>query len=353
MLHSSAIPIRNIWVLFLYASDLLDIADKYNGEVEQANDIPDLLGRLLSQAVEDRFRRNLSRGYMPKKAILSRVRGKIKTLETESQQLLQRGLVASEFEEHTYNIPRNRLVKAALKKLSYKVATQETAHRCRVLISEFSNLGVVDQIPTRAEMATDQIGRNENIDKLMVSLSKMVLELDIPSNNSGENSLLNSNVTEHLLRRLFEKAVGNALKLELEPQGWKVKQGRRLKWPIKKYSSEIQSIMPGMQTDIELTNDSINRHIIIDTKFTDIFTKSNYREKILKSGYLYQMYAYLRSQETEDTSTLITEGMFLHPQIGEKTNEYADIQGHRIHFKTIDLAAPINKFEEDLKKILY
>lgn len=38
------------------------------------------------------------------------------------------------------------------------------------------------------------------------------------------------------------------------------------------------------------------RRIVIDTKFTSILTPGRYRERTLDSGYLYQMYAYLRSQ---------------------------------------------------------
>ncbi len=56
-------------------------------------------------------------------------------------------------------------------------------------------------------------------------------------------------------------------------------------------------ILPGMQTDIELFHSETGRLIVIDTKFNRILTGSNYRDKILRSGYLYQMYAYLRTQE--------------------------------------------------------
>jgi 5-methylcytosine-specific restriction enzyme subunit McrC len=72
----------------------------------------------------------------------------------------------------------------------------------------------------------------------------------------------------------------------------------------------MATILPGMQTDIELNHIASGRRIIIDTKFTHIFTKSDYREAMLKSGYLYQMYAYLRTQEqVDDQASLCSEGI--------------------------------------------
>ena len=47
-----------------------------------------------------------------------------------------------------------------------------------------------------------------------------------------------------------------------------------------------------MQTDIELNDLGTGRRVVIDTKFTRILTAFNFRAEILRSGYLYQMYAY-------------------------------------------------------------
>ena len=60
----------------------------------------------------------------------------------------------------------------------------------------------------------------------------------------------------------------------------------------------------------------------------------------MRSGYIYQIYAYLRSQERHtDPVSLTTSGMLLHPCIGEEFDEAVTIQGHRIRFATVDLAA--------------
>jgi 5-methylcytosine-specific restriction enzyme subunit McrC len=181
----------------------------------------------------------------------------------------------------------------------------------------------------------------------------MVFELVIPNEATGDVSQASAEMTEHLIRRLFEKAIGNALRLSLEPSEWTVKQGRRLRWPVENASHGIVDILPGMQTDIELIHVPSGRQIVIDTKFTEIFTSSNYRSKMLKNGYLYQLYAYLRTQEGgRQPDSGLSEGMLLHPQIGASVDEYMELQGHRMRFRTIDLTATPPVFEEALCRLI-
>lgn len=350
---ATAIPLRNIWLLFLYAADLVQFKGRFDNQVETARDLPDLVARLLTHVVEERLRRNLSRGYRPRVATLSRVRGRIDMLETTTRRLMDRGRIACRFEEHTMDTPRNRLVRAALAQLATRVADDLVAHRCRQLAGDFTRMGVVGPRPSWAELASDQIGRNEATDRFMVALARMVFDTIIPMEEPGEVSGALPDNTDHLIRRLFERAVGNALRLELQPQGWSVTQGKRLSWPVTAASPGIAEILPGMQTDIELNHATTGHRIVIDTKFTAIFTASSYRDRILKSGYLYQLYTYLRSQERlDDSASLTAVGMLLHPQTGGAVDEEATIQGHRMRFKTVDLACDPGEFEMSLRGLV-
>ena len=58
------IPLRNIWLLFLYAADLVQFKDQWKVTAESASNLPELVARLLAHVVEQRLRRNLSRGYV-------------------------------------------------------------------------------------------------------------------------------------------------------------------------------------------------------------------------------------------------------------------------------------------------
>ncbi|WP_035058108.1 5-methylcytosine-specific restriction endonuclease system specificity protein McrC [Desulfuromonas sp. TF] len=331
------IPVRNLWLLLLYASDLGKFFGKFDAEVEESPDLPTLIGRLLAHAVEHRLRRNLSRGYKQKQANLNRVRGRIDLLETFSKELLQRGQVACRFEEHTIDTPRNRLVRAALDAVANRVDDDVLAHRCRMLAGDLGRLGVSGCRPSRSEMISDQIARHDSEDLLMVTLSRIVFDLVLPTEDEGDYSLSRFAKDEVFVRKLFERAVGNFYASELTPDtGWKVYQGQRLEWPLEQASSGIPAILPGMKTDIVLENRKARRRIVIDTKFTGIFASTAYRAAVLKSGYIYQIYAYLRSQEDNEFGKN-AEGMLLHPAIGRDVDEIVQIQGHRIRFVTVDL----------------
>lgn len=350
---ATEIPLRNIWILFLYAADLLEIRGRFERDAEEARDLPDLIGRLMAHVVEDRLRRNLSRDYRPRAAVLSRVRGRINMLTTEAGMLMERSQIACRFEEHVMDTPRNRLVRAALERLAARISTSDTAHRCRTLAADLSRLGVSSGRPSRAELATDQIGRNESADRMMVALSGMVFDGTTPTEAQATSLQPGDDTTEHLIRRLFERAVGNALRIELQPQGWHVAQGRRIMWPVSEASAGLPDILPGMQTDIELNHARTGRRVIIDTKFNHILTASNYRGELLRSGYLYQIYAYLRTQEiSSDPPSLTAEGVLLHPQVDGALAERMVVQGHVVSLRTVDLTAAAIEFERQLARVV-
>jgi 5-methylcytosine-specific restriction enzyme subunit McrC len=347
------IPLRNIWLLFLYAADLGHFKEQWKVDPESAKDLPELVARLLMHAVEQRLRRNLSGGYLPKHAVLPRVRGRIDMLQTVTGQLLERGRIACSFDDHTMHTPRNRLVRAALDALAVCVEDAKVVHHCKSISNALGRLGVGPERPSRAEMAADQIGRNEAADLLMVNLARMAFEVLIPSEQEGMTTAYKADASPHLMRRLFEKAVANALRIELEPQGWQVRAGKRLSWPINSASGKVLTYLPSMQTDIELTHHAQKRKVVIDTKFTHIFATTQYRDEVLKSGYLYQLYAYLRTQEgLAHEKGWKSEGMLLHPQVDGVVDEHIDLQGHRMRFKTIDLMSSAEDLEIQLRNCL-
>lgn len=346
---STQIPLRNIWLLFLYAADLARFKGQLSVEAESVSDLPELVARLLVQVVQQRLRRNLSRGYQARHAVLSRVRGRIDVLATVSGQLLEQGRVACRYEEHTMDTPRNRLVRAALEHLAKRVGKPTLVHECKALSQQLGRMGVLAHKPSRSAIATDQISRNETTDLLMVSLAKMVFEALIPSEQAGQSDALGVDTNMHLLRRLFEKAVANALRLQLQPLGWQVQHGRKLLWPIEHDAGGILTYLPGMQTDIELLHLASKHKLVIDTKFTHVFTSSQYKEAVLRSGYLYQLYTYLRTQETQTLGQgWRSEGMLLHPLCGQALDAYIDMQGHRLRIRTIDLMGSAAEFEAQL-----
>jgi 5-methylcytosine-specific restriction enzyme subunit McrC len=347
------IPVRNLWLLMLYASDLFRTRGIGNVGLEDSpDDLPDLVAEILAHAVEVRQRRRLNLGYRPRDAVLNRVRGRIDVLNTERHRLLDRGLVACRFDELTIDTPRNRYVRAALETIPRIVKRASVAHRCRALASGMKAMGVSGDAPTRAQMSTDHFGRNDADDRFMVAAAKLAFDLALPTEEPGTNVLTLPDREVTWVRRLFEKAVGGFYSVVLQPQGWRVRCGSTLIWQIEQGTSGIDQILPTMRTDVVLDHASACRRIVIDTKFTSIVTSGWYREETLRSGYVYQIYAYLRSQVGRgDPLADCASGMLLHPSIGDTVDEAVVIQGHSIRFATVDLTAPPGNIRSQLLRL--
>ncbi len=336
-----SIPIRNIWWLMLYASDLGDAQNKsLKGKEDLPEEIPDLIAKILVKTVEKRLKRQLTYSFETKDEVLSRVRGRINHLTTYRKQLLAKGKVSCTFNELSINNIRNRYVRAALDGISRIIKEPSLSNNCRSLANNLFASGVTGPIPTSREIENQKFGRNDQSDKEMIAAAKLAMNLSLPFDIEGKNEILDPEKCEHWMRRLYEKAIGNFYRFHLNPNNWKVMTGKPMNWKINNATDGIKDILPSMKTDIILDNKNKSHRIIIDTKFTNIFHKNSswYREKSLKSGYIYQLYAYLRSQEgTGEELFDNSSGMLLHPAIGEDINESATIQGHEMRFSTIDL----------------
>ena len=359
------IPVRNIWLLMLYASDLYrELPFEKSVDVEYNPDkLPDLVAELLTGAVVRRMRRNLSLGYRFRKANLDRVRGRIDLLRTERRQLLQRGRVACSFEELTVNTPRNQFVKAALNRLRRVVKDKDLAQRCRSVEANMERAGVTGNpaSKTRNRLRTplSRIGRLGAEDRQMVAAARLAFDLALPTEDAGSSHLATPDRDEVWARRLFERAVAGFYDVALSPQGWRVSHGNWIHWDVSAKSSGIDDFLPSMQTDIALEHTAADGHrvgpkrIVIDTKFTSMLVGGRFGKLRLDSSYIYQIYAYLMSQECEaDQSTLDSAGILLHPSLGCGFDEFAVVQGHKIRFATVDLSADSSRIRCQLLKIV-
>jgi 5-methylcytosine-specific restriction enzyme subunit McrC len=346
-------PVRNLWLLMLYASDLTRLGRAFNAIMDdEIDDLPDLIARLLANFVEHRLRRNLTRGYRHREMVLTRVRGRIDILTTEARLLLSRGEVFCRFQELTIDTPRNRLVRAALDLMARLVRSDELAHRCRSLTFSLARAGVGGGRPSRADLAPDQIGRNDSADRLMIALAQLAFDLALPTEDSGRTALVAPDREETWVRHLFEKAVLGFARVELEPLGWSVRGSVPITWQVSAGSVGLAAVLPRMVTDIVLDPPDGGRRVVIDTKFSSILSSGRFGNAGLKSGYIYQMYAYVRSQEGRDPQWDGAAGLFLHPAIDGALHEHAVIQNHPITFATVDLSDTATAIRDELRGLL-
>ena len=348
------IPVRNLWLLMLYASDLFRDLEKAKVAVEDnPDDIPDLVAEMLCRRVERRIQRNLSYGYQSREAVLGRVRGRIDLLKTERHRLLDRGKVACRFHELTIDTARNRYVRTALEEISKIVLRGGLAHRCRSLAASLRRMGVIGERPNRGEVSIDRFGRHDADDQPMVAAAHLAFSLALPTEAAGSKQLSLPDREITWIRKLYEKGIAGFYDVVLSQKGWRVDAGKTIGWQIESKSLGIDKILPSMRTDIILDHPVAERRIVIDTKFNSVVTRGWYREESLRSGYVYQIYAYLRSQEGKgDLLAENASGLLLHPSVGDMVNEAVVIQNHEIRFATVDLGGTAKEIREQLLQVL-
>ena len=337
---AGGIPVRNLWLLMLYASDLYRHLGKADVAVEESpDDVPDLVARILADLVERRLRKNLSLGYVRRERDLDRVRGRIDVLRTERGALLSRGKVACRYEELTVDTVRNRYVRAALYLLSQITRRPDLRSRCRSLAGILGTMGVSSGRPAEAEISAERLGRHDVEDATMLAAARLAFDLALPTEVAGPKALLAPDRDVRWLRRLFEKAVAGFYAVSLDA-AWRVRPGKTMRWPVESATPGLAAILPTMKTDVTLDNHSEGRRIVIDTKFNQIVAPGAFGEEGLRSGYVYQIYAYARALEgTGDPFAATTTGVLLHPSVGTDYLETARIHGHELRFMTVDLGA--------------
>ncbi|MBS9532059.1 hypothetical protein KIH27_00470 [Mycobacterium sp. M1] len=334
------IPVRSLWFLLVYASDLLPRLRTAQQETitqgERDDDLADLIAEVLADEVEARLRRDLTLHYQPRRADLSRVRGRIDHLRTASQRLSERGRIACRFEELTIDSPRNRFIADSLLFAVPAVGT-DIGQRCRAAAFRMHRLGVGQQPPSRAALAADRLSRNDIADQRMLDAARLLRQMTLPEHRAGLPRAPLLSDDPHLHRRLFEHAMRGFFAHTLHGHGWQVSR-RQLHWTPDGRSEP--RFVPRMQTDLTLDHEVLQRRIVIETKFTDALVE-HHGSTTIKPAYLYQLYAYLASQSGRgDHRADTAEGVLLFVRTDGRDvfDGAVTVQGHRIRFLSIDLA---------------
>lgn len=333
------IPVRNLWLLMLYASTLYQQHDTRLLAAAEDNpeDLVNLVGEILVTAVERRLARPLGHAYRDRRAVLTRVRGRIDALATESRKLLDQGQVACTFDELTVDTARNRLLLTALHRAGRVVDDATTARRARALTRTLIQYGVTADPTTWRTAAAERLGRNDRDDAEAVAAATLLLNMLIPTEDAGGRAGRDPDRDAATIRALYERAVRGFYRAELTPT-WRVAAGETQRhWLTTETSPGMLAMLPTMRTDIEL--EQHGRRIIVETKFADALKPGFYGVRRLDRNHVFQLYAYVRSQSSRDELGRTADGVLLYPTVDSHFDESAVIDGHRFRFVTVDLAA--------------
>jgi 5-methylcytosine-specific restriction enzyme subunit McrC len=185
--------------------------------------------------------------------------------------------------------------------------------------------------------------RNDHDYRLMLSVCDLILQRQLPLDVEGLNPLPGLDRNALILYRIYERFVANFYRMKLK--GWQVLAQKRLDW----HAEGINDHLPSMIPDLILQEPATGRLIILDTKFTaGSLVENQWGKQVYDSSHLYQLYAYLRSQEHLSEAHRAACGILLYPAAQYNFSEIAELQGHKIRMECVDLAAPWQDVEKQL-----
>lgn len=335
---STEIPVRNLWLLMLYASRLYQRDEflPHRNIEDNPEDLFELVAEILVTAVERRLQRSPGRQYRQRAATLTRVRGHIDLLTTESRMLLAQGRIACRFDELSVDNLRNQVLRTALVIATRHAEDRNLERRARALADVLTQYGVSPRLITARKASQLGLGRNEQDDVEAIDAARLLLQMAIPSEEAGSASSRDPERAAAEVRRIYESAVRGFYKAVL-PAEWSVSAGEtQCRWPISGATAGLEAVLPVMKTDTLLQ--SATRRIVVETKFAEALKPNQFEIPKLSRDHVFQLYAYVQSQHERDELASTTEGVLLYPAVGQHLDESATIQGHTYRFLTVDLA---------------
>jgi 5-methylcytosine-specific restriction enzyme subunit McrC len=182
----------------------------------------------------------------------------------------------------------------------------------------------------------------------MLEICWLIMQRQMPTEWTGEHALPSLDREALILHSIYERFVANFYRTHLSE--WIVMPQKRLEWH-EKYSNPY---LPSMIPDLVMQEKSTGRLIILDTKFTPHSLAPNqWGKEIFDSSHLYQLYAYLKSQEQVSEAHRDAVGILLYPAVHNRFSERIELQDYVMRVESIDLTMPWQDIEHQLLKLIH
>lgn len=338
------IPILNIYYLLCYAWDKLEEGKKVAVSSSDYKDSISLFTRVLVNGCTHLFKRGLDRNYNETTEEYVGVKGRIDFKESLNKNLFRQGRAVCRFDHFETDILANQLLKATLLRLT-RVQSLDPHLKREVWNCYWRMYDVTDINLQLALFSQVRIHRNNSFYHFLLNLCRLIVENTVLEEKSGKYLFREFTGSDKSMAALFEAFVRNFYR---KKQDHYTVRREDINWAARPLGSSSIAYLPKMQTDVTLESD--NRKIIIETKYYSNALTSRYEAEKLNSANLYQLYAYLRNIEAKEGHRLnpACEGMLLYPAVDYSLNEKYSFDSHLLQVKTVNLAASWQEIEKEL-----
>ena len=357
------IPIRNLWYMLLYAwneAPLQDLRGQalQDAAVERAPTLDALLASVLIKLMQQRLRIGLGHDYVSEEQSLHGVRGRINFAESLKHLGLDSGQLVCEFHGYRANSLKNQIIRSTIARLAKvgqfgpdRALARDLQQRLRRLLRDLDGIDIIELTPDLIRRQLYTRGVSDHDYRLMLSICDLILQRTMPGDSEGGARALVPLIDRErlVLHRVYERFVANFYRFHL--RDWDVSAQKRLEW----HAAEANERLPLMVPDIVLQEPpwGSGRLILLDTKFTpNSLVENRWGKPIFDSSHMYQLYAYLKSQEHLSEAHRTAVGILLYPAVQNRFSERVRLQGHEIRLESVDLAAPWQEIERQLLELV-
>jgi 5-methylcytosine-specific restriction enzyme subunit McrC len=340
------IPIKNIYYLLAYGWDRLEQAGVIRIDEADFKHVADLFASVLSAGVRRVLKRGLDHGYREVDGLVRGIRGKIQFDESIRRTAFQAGRAYCLFDELSSETVLNRVVAQTLRNM---VGLEDLDAALRSELREcIDRMGCLAPIRlTASTFSRVQMHGNNASYAFLIEVCRLVSESIAVDESNGRRRFRDFLRDEGPMARLFERFVYNFYRRE---QCGLTVGNRVLKWAQTEGTAVDLAMLPSMRTDVFLS--SSTRRVIVDAKYYRSPLQSNYRKDTVRSGHLYQLYAYVRNLELIEPGPPEVEGVLIYPLVDRPISLDVKIHGHRFQLRTIDLASSWREIHHDLLEIV-
>ena len=324
------IPIQNIYYLLCYAWNKLEESEIIDVNEIDSTELIDLFAKVLSNSCSRLLKQGLDRYYIEHEDVIMGIKGKFNFSATLKQNVLPLSKTACIYDEFDYDILHNQILKTTIGNLlrtkNLDLSIKDELHKIYLKLPP-----IADIIIRKSMFNQIRLHRNNYHYDFILKVCQIVNENLFIDESKGNYKFKDFTREEKAMARLFEAFVRNFYKAETD---FSVSSDS-ITWQFESDNVEDLEMLPIMLTDITLLKG--NRKIIIDTKYYKEAFQTRYDKQKINSNNLYQLFSYLKNQETDSELTLDCEGILLYPSIQNDFIHSFKYENHNIRIMSINL----------------
>lgn len=339
------IPIQNIYYLLCYAWNKLDESEVVDVNEIDSTELIDLFAKILLNSCSRLLKQGLDRYYIEQEDVIMGIKGKFNFSSTIKQNVLPLNKTECIYDEFDYDILHNQILKKTIGKLlrtkKLDSTLKDELHKIYLKFPPISEIVIRNSLFKQI-----RLHRNNYHYDFIMKVCQIVHENLFIDETKGNYKFKDFTRDEKAMATLFEAFVRNFYKIETDY----TVSSDSIRWKFESDDIEDLEMLPIMLTDITLKSN--DRKIIIDTKFYKDAFATRYDKEKINSSNLYQLFSYLKNQETDSDVTLNCEGILLYPSTQKDFLHSFKYKNHKIRIISINLNQDWQAIRTDLLKIV-